>query len=338
MSAETYVPTALADLESRAGASDQDREKWLAERAQGITATEVRDLVLGKIRRDELISRKLGRSVDPFGGNAYTAWGSERESVIAAVLAGEGFVEEHRVFHHPENSRHLASPDGLRLDFDEQIEVLEIKTAKHDLPPGFDAIAEKGYELQVQWVMWVIGARRCRFVVEERLGTPRDGFEAGALHRHWIERDDAVIARLVTVADEFLAELDRQRDEGAPEIDERIDTLALNYLRGAHEEKQGAALKKEAYEALVEAGVTQKSAIASVTFTPGKPGVVEEVEELDLGAARAAHPEEWERLQEAQDAWRRVSEGFVTRVARERPGSKARVTVRAVKQKEEKAA
>lgn len=344
MTAQGYVPAVLADLESRAGASDQDRELWLAERRAGVTATQVRDIVLEMqglpswSKKQDLIDEKLGRRVDDFAGSPYTDWGNDREPVVAAALEGEGFAAESRVFHHPENSRYLASPDGIRVDFDENLDVLEIKTASHDLPPGSEEIRKKGYELQVQWVMFVLGARRCRFVVEERIGHPREGFTPGETHRHWVERDDRVIAQLVAVADRFLAELDRQREEGGPVIDEHVDTLALNYLRGLAAEKEGKALKESSYRQLVEAGVSQKSALASVTYTAAKPGVVEAIEEIDLEAAAKARPDEFARMQEVVRGWEVIEAQFTKKVVREKPGTKAKVTVRAVKQKQEKAA
>ena len=59
MSVSTFVPPAVADLMSRAGASDQDRPAWLAERRGGVTATEIRDLAIGKKRQGELVDLKL---------------------------------------------------------------------------------------------------------------------------------------------------------------------------------------------------------------------------------------------------------------------------------------
>lgn len=337
MSTQAFIAPAIADLESRAGASDRDREAWLAERRSGVTATEVRDLAIGKLRKQDLIDLKLGRTVDTFTGNAFTQWGKDREGVIAGVMSGEGFREETRVFHHPGNSRYLASPDGIRIDFDENLDVLEIKTAKHDLPPGSDVEKEKGYALQVQWVMFVVGARRGRYVVEERIGNPRDGFVVGELHRHWIERNDELIRALQIIADEFLAELDRQREEGAPAIDEHVDTLAVNYLRGLAAEKDGKALKESSYRALVEAGVSQKSELASVTFTPGKPAVSEEVEVVDLEAAAKARPDEFAHMQKVVRGWEVMAAQFTKTVTRESAGTKAKVTVRSVKTKEQKA-
>lgn len=312
MSVQTLTG-ARAELEARAGASDQDREQWLAERRAGVTATEVRDLALGKLRVQDLVDLKLGRKVDDFNGNAYTAWGKDREVVIANDLRGAGIAPESRVFHHPENSRHLASPDGIGVGFDDELLVSEIKTCGHALPIGSAALYEKGYLLQIQWVMHVIGADRCLLVVEERINVA-GGFAPGPRDANWVERDDAIIAELVTIADAFLAELDRQREEGAPVIDEELDTHAVNYLRAIDEEKRWKALKEDAYRAVVAAGKSQESPLARVTFTPEKPGEVLEVEEVDYEAARATHfgAALFAELQSVTDRWNEHLQGFIS--------------------------
>lgn len=317
---------ALTDLLARAGASDQDRAAWLAERRGGCTATEARDMYLEKLglptwtKSQLLIDRKLGRvdEVPDLSHVPVIAWGKAREIVIAEALRGAGIEPESRVFHHPENSRYLASPDGVGVDFDGELIVSEIKTAAHDLPPGSDAIAAKGYEYQVQWVMFVTGAVRCKFVVEERIAVGWDAqgrgnrFEPGPLHEYWIERDDTMIARLVETVDAFLAELDRQREDGAPVIDEELDTNAVNYLRAIDEEKRWTALKQDSYRAVVAAAKSQESPLARVTYTPEKAGEVLEVEEIDYEAARAAGGELFGALQTAQRAWDEHLKAFVS--------------------------
>lgn len=162
---------ALAELEARAGASDHDRAAWLAERAQGITATEIRDIMLATNRDraiKELVKKK--REGDSFAGNAYTEWGKEREPVIADWLAGFGVVAESRVFHAAGNSRHLASPDGISEDWNGDIVLDEVKTCGHALPAGSEALAAKGYEWQMQWCCHVIGAVGSWLTVELRHG------------------------------------------------------------------------------------------------------------------------------------------------------------------------
>ncbi|AXA95423.1 YqaJ viral recombinase family protein [Microbacterium sp. PM5] len=328
---------ARADLEARAGASDQDRARWLAERRTGVTATEVRDLALGKLRAQDLIDLKLGRKVDDFTGNAYTKWGKEREVIIAADLRGVGIEPETRVFHHAENSRHLASPDGVGVGFDDELLVSEIKTCGHALPIGSVELDEKGYLLQVQWVMHVTGAVRCLLVVEERISVA-GGFVPGPRAADWVDRDEQVIAGLVELADGFLAELDAQRENGAPVIDEVVDTHAVNYLRGLAAEKEGRALKESAYAALIAAGVSQESPLARVTFTPGTPGGEFDDVVIDLDAAAAAHPKETAALERAkarvvklQAEWDALASEHKKTVKAVASGSKPRVTVTAGK-------
>ena len=348
MTAQTFVSPALADLYSRAGASDQDREAWLAERRTGITATQIRDLMIGAISEQRLIDQKLGR-IPEQGDLSHIGvieWGNRREVAVAQVLIGEGFIPVTRVFHARENSRHLASPDGVQETWDGALWVSEIKTAAHDLPPGSVELAKKGYPWQVQWVMHVLGASRCRFVVEERIAVGDGVYEVGPLHPHWIERDEAMIAQMIVRADRVLAELDRQRHEGAPDVDDDVDTHAFNYLRGLDLEKEGAALKKTAYAALLAAGVSQQSEHRRVTYTPAKPGEVTTVPETDFEKAKRARGGKalFEALQAAQDAvrdaqasWDAHCERFTTTREVVGKGSVARVTVTAVKQIEVKA-
>ncbi len=281
---------ALTDLHARAGAPDTDRPRWIAERMAGITATEVRDLAIGKVRAQALIDMKLGRTPEPgdLSHIPIIGWGRERETVIAEALRGVGIEPESRVFHGVHDSRHLASPDGIGVDFDDALIVSEIKTSGKALPIGSPELDAKGYVHQMQWVMHVTGAVRCRFVVEQRIQV-QGGFAAGPLAEDWIERDDDAIAELVKIADAFLAELDRQREDGAPVIDEELDTHAVNYLRGLAAEKEGKELKESAYAAIVAAGKSQESPLARITYTAEKPGEVLEVEEIDYDAARATH-------------------------------------------------
>lgn len=335
----------LKAVYGRAGASDTDRAAWLAERRQGITATEVRDLATGKISLQRLIDMKLGRIAEPgdLGHVGVVGWGNARERVLAESLRGEGFLPESRVFHHHANPRHLASPDGLQETWDGDLWVSEIKTAAHDLPPGSPELAVKGYELQMQWVMYVIGATRCRFVVEERVEVEKGVFVPGEVHRHWVERDDDEIRRLIGLADDFLAELGRQREEGAPLVDEVVDTHAFNYLRGLEAEKQGRELKESSYAALLAAAKSQQSALHRVTYTPAKPGAVTSVPETDFEKAKRARGGKalFQALQAAQDkvrdaqaAWDAHCERFTTQREVTGKGSGPRVTVTRVKTKE----
>jgi hypothetical protein len=317
----------LADLEARAGASDKDRARWLYERAHGVTATQVRDLYqkahgFHGITVEELIAEKLpfllaetdeqieAAAAGGFQGNAYTAWGNEREPVIAEQLReSHGMQPESRVFRSIANPRHLASPDGIRVDVHGRIDVAEIKTAGKPVPVGSRAYVEKGYGIQQTWTTGVVGALGSLYAWELREGRPGE-FESGhpfGVDVEWVEFDAALFAELVVLADHFLERLDAAlaaaRAGEGPAIDEELDTLAVNYLRGLDLEKEAKALKEPAYRAMfdrLDAGeaVVQESPLARVSFTPA---VVEEEPVFGEDAARAANPELYRRRDLAQE-------------------------------------
>lgn len=333
---------ALLDLEARAGASDQDREAWLAERRQGVTATELAKIMTSGNReqaiRDLVVQKRDG---DSFTGNAYTEWGKLREPIIAADLAGFGVVPESRVFHAASNSRYLASPDGVSVDFDGNLVLDEIKTWGSPKPKGSEALAASGYEWQMMWLCHVTGAVGCWLNGEVRLGRPGD-FRPGDRSREWFPRDEDMIAQLIEVADQVLAAMDAA---DGPVIDEEVDTHAVNYLRAKAEAKSWAALQKRSYDALVELGISQESPLARVTITPGTPDEEIEQEEVDLEAAEAAHPKEWVALQRAikrvaklQAEWDELASKYTKTVEAVVKGKAARATITPGKQtKEQKA-
>jgi len=328
----SVMVSVLEELETRAGASDQQREAWLSDRRAGVTATELRDLYMKRVTIGELVNRKLGRvpEVGDLSHIPVIGWGRLREPIIAALVEQRfGIRPESRVFRAADESRFLASPDGVGINFDEELLISEIKTSGKDIPPWSDAYADKGYEIQQQWGMRVLGAIRSLFVWEIRDELPGGAFVNGRLQHAWVDRDDVLIGKLEKLARQFLAALDKAAAEPyvAPLIDEELDTHAVNYLRGLDLERQAKALKAPAWAALLAAGKSQTSLVARVTFTPGEAG---EVEEIDYAAAEAADPDLFARMKAAAVAWAAHCEGFKRTVPV--PG-KPRLTVTAVKQK-----
>lgn len=347
------VLEALAD---RFGPSDADREEWLAARRQGITATEVRDLwLLDPGRRvlamRELAEKKLGRRADSFSGNKYTAWGKEREPIIAELVRTRyGIEPESRLVRAAGNPRHLASPDGIGLSIDGRLVIAEIKTSGHDISPATAKFAETGYLAQMVWQMYVVGATTCLFAYELRTGagTDESPFEPGDTGAEWFELDDYThtLAELLAIADEFLAVLDEMGAEAFVEadIDEELDTLAVNVLRGRELEAEAKALKEPAWKQLQhlldERGVpfSQESVLARITYTPGELSAVEVVDEV---AAVEANPALWDEVLQAAQETERIA-GVMARWAEHKakftkPGEpekgRSRLTVTAVKPK-----
>jgi hypothetical protein len=333
----TSTLTALDVLEERAGASDQDRDAWLAERRQGVTATEIRDLYLKKISARELIDRKLGR-IPEIGDLSYVpviGWGKHREPIIAAIIQERyGLRPETRVFRATDNPRYLASPDGVGANFDDELIVAEIKTAGHDVSIGTTAYADKGYQIQQLWVMRVTGARRSLYAWEERLEVAPNTFEAGELRFGWVEYDEKLVAKLERVADRFLADLDKAAagPYEAPEIDDELDTLAVNYLRFLGEETAATEAKKNAWAGILAKAKSQTGQTARVTFTPAST-VESDVESIDYDAARAADAALFEQMNEINQRWSDHCEQFKT-TATVTTTRKASLRVTAVKVKE----
>lgn len=303
------VLEALAD---RFGPSDADREEWLAARRQGITATEVRDLWLGKLTQRALARRKLGLD-DEVGDLSHIPvikWGRDREPIIAALIEERyGIAPESRVIRDAVNPRFLASPDGIGVDFTGALTVSEIKTSWKDLTPGGEHFDATGYLVQMLWQMHVVGADRCLFAHEVRLNDDADGFTPGPLRFDWFSIDEYDFLRndLVRLATAFLEYLDAyDPDAESEQIDDELDTLGFNYLRFLREEGEAKRAKEEAYNAIrarVEATggeFRQQSAIVRITY---KPGDEVESEIADVEAAKLADPALFAEVQALSKRW-----------------------------------
>jgi hypothetical protein len=306
----------LTSLELRAGASDQDVAAWLAERATGVTATEVRDLYLGgeavKLR---LINQKLGR-VDAFSGqNKYTAWGKKREPVIASwVQQRFGIAPESRVIKASDHPQKLASPDGVGIDFADHLVVSEIKTSKDDIAPGTEHFEKKGYLAQMVWVMRVTGARRCLYVWEQHDSDWQDRggqFEEPAPLNpeptyQWFDYDEKLAATLEAIAIDFLDALEQARADGPDVLDEVLDTHAVNVLRFREDEVSAKKAKEQAWAALLAAldggeAFSQRSDLAQITYTPGGEETASEVP--DVQAAKDADPALFAEVEALSKRW-----------------------------------
>lgn len=304
----------LPALEALAGASDEDRPAWLGERREGVTATEVRDLMIHKVAKRTLIDRKLGRKPESDWTGPYAMWGREREPLIAAEAERRWNIRpERRLFHAADEPRFMCSPDGVGVNFDEEVQGGEYKTSEEDLSPWGERFKKLGYDLQCQWCMRVTGARRWLFMWEERFGQPGD-FWAGERHFHWIERDEAVIEQMERVARGFLRDLDEAAREPwvmPPGVDEELDTHAVNYLRFIRERNEAAEAAAAEYAAIKAAARSQVSPLTRITYNPGSPG---EVDVVDVTAARAANEDLYLQMQAAAEAWAEHCKKFTKKV------------------------
>lgn len=291
----------------------------MAARTLGATATEIAKAHKGGVgARREIVAGKM--SGDAFTGNQYTQWGSQREAAIAEdVRARTAIAPNDILFHADGNPRHLATPDGVGMNFDEQLVLSEIKTSKHDLTPGKGKAGyfwSTGYYDQMQWQMYVTGAVSVRFTWEQHdddwsewpARGPRPLVD-GELPFRVIERDQATIDDLVALAELLLDEYDvalRDAADGVlPEIDDALDTMAVNVLRFREEETSAKTAKESEWKLMLERlegcdELTQESNLARVTYSPGEETTSEVP---DVEAAKLADPDLFARVQALSVEW-----------------------------------
>lgn len=305
----------------------ETRDAWLAFRRAGITATEIRDWGNGAKRREIIEAKRTGDFKD-LSSNIYVNHGNVREPVIAAWIEGRfGIAPCDSVFAAAENSRHLASPDGISRDpFSGALIVgtadatlSEIKTSKHDLTPGrLDAdyvlisiepgskFDQSGYYVQMQWQMYVMNAVRTLFVYEQHDGKidPETGTftPKGVPLYAWIPRDDALIDRLVTErAPKALAEIDvALAGGGMPPVGPlpaEHAILVADLLKARDDEAIAKAAKEAAWAKLQEFYVsTDEAPRPDVAIdVPGFAKITvststKDVRKVDLEAARKKAP------------------------------------------------
>ncbi len=170
-----------------------DRGAWFRARARGITATDVAKLSTPR-SIDAAAWEKLHGS--GFAGNAYTRHGTEREPEIAAwVLAEHGIEPSQALFHAEEDLRHLATPDGLVLRADGNLELAEIKTTNKPW-----RTIPRNYLRQVWWQQYVLGAERTLMVWERH----ENFVPVGDPECRWVDRDENEIAKLVNLAGQLI--------------------------------------------------------------------------------------------------------------------------------------
>lgn len=284
---------------SRRGASDMDRETWLAERRNGITATEVVKLASYKTgaararAMDVLASEKINGG--SFEGNQYTEWGNDREPVLEEWAEFSfGFTPESRIAHAEQDRQHLASVDAWRVDPDGTLHLAELKTSGKRLT--YDLCVEKGYVDQCLWQMYVTGAADALVLWEERLDNPDGpGFIPGVRGTILVERDQERINVLVGYATAFLLVLmDRLTGDDGSVNDPMLDDI-VTQLQDA--KATVAELDPKVRDMMESSGMTSaKTARWQVSYEASDPKPVP-----DLTAFAKAHPLEYKRLEEIAD-------------------------------------
>ncbi len=180
---------------ARIVADSTDRVGWLRARSRGITATDAARLSSLHAVRSAALEKINGTG---FAGNAFTDHGRTREPAIADwVMKNHGIRPSTALFHATADRRHLATPDGIAVRNDGDIELAEIKTTNK----SWKSIP-RTYLRQIWWQQYVLGAERTLLVWEQHKDFVLINPEPLC---RWIDRDDNEIAILVGFADKLLA-------------------------------------------------------------------------------------------------------------------------------------
>jgi hypothetical protein len=188
--------------------SSQTKDLWLAARDRGVTATQVSKASTPAGMKEVLAQIENPTPVEP---NGFMDWGNEREAYIAHVVKERyGILPNDWLLcaDGAGNEWQMATPDGLSLD---HTMIGEYKTSGKPL----DKIPAN-YMRQVQWQLYVTGAKQCVFAYELRLEGP-EGFVPGFdVECQWIDRDEKIIGDLIKVAEEVQMHavyMERTKDE-----------------------------------------------------------------------------------------------------------------------------
>lgn len=294
MSTITDAPRIVVD-------ADAPREQWLAERGEGVTASEAWRIARGGLKaRKTILMEKMNGST--FRGNKFTRAGSEREAALLDEAADRDdialVVANRALWAAASKDLHRATPDGLAFDVETHAPIIiEVKSHAHGWESDTIPIEHLA---QMQWQMHVMGATYGLYgfeVRDEDDQPPQDGAT-------WIrvERDEEFIDYLVTSADRFIA----WREDGCPDVDDLPDTVETAFEDWAATKKLAdtwAAAEKKANAAL-KAAITSEMPYAArfgaVGNTPkgGFQHTVSEVVSIDEDALRAAYPQEHARIQQ----------------------------------------
>lgn len=173
-----------------------ERDRWLAAREGGVSATTVADAATPAGFREVVTARQNPQPIEP---NDYMMFGTDSESALMEHAHREFGIIPNDWLIAGANTQHLATPDGLSVD---HLLIAEAKTTGKDWgdkPPI-------RYRRQVQWQLHVTGAERCLFLWNLRVPDDQGWFYLGWLEPKtlWIDRDEKMIAELVAVADRLL--------------------------------------------------------------------------------------------------------------------------------------
>lgn len=290
--------------------ADAPREVWLAERGEGVTASEAWRIARGGLKaRKTIVTEKMNGST--FRGNKFTRAGSEREAAILdeATDRLDAVEANSALWAAGSNDLHRATPDGIGWA-DQHLVVIEVKS--HAYGWESDTIPIE-HQAQLQWQMHVMGAAYALYAFEVRDEEDQPPMDGATWIR--VERDEEFIEYLVYAADRFIA----WREDGCPDVDDLPDEVtdalwewaqskvALDKI-AVREKTANTALKKAVAANMPHADRFGATGVGSLG---GFQQTVTEVVSIDEAAWAAADPEGHARIEQL-----RVDLAFAEAVAK----------------------
>ncbi|WP_181275978.1 YqaJ viral recombinase family protein [Brevibacterium oceani] len=260
-----------------------------------VTASEVAALASGGTSTWANLRAEKAGGKSRWGGNEYTEWGHEREPVIAGAVHAlyPQLLANTRLVISDDDPRWRATPDMIGETGDMLCQIKTVlwageKWVAFDVP--------KRYYDQCQWEMLVTGATINLLAVEyyDRLedGVFVPTFLFEDPHIIPIERDDARIAEIIAIAEQFVG-------MGEPDT---LDLYLADYARADAREKAAKA-EKEAARKLIAKEIAERpggkyvSDLGSVTQGQDTTKTVTVLNEARL---KEKAPKTWERYVEEQ--------------------------------------
>lgn len=175
-------------------------DAWYDARRSGVSATAV-----ARAATPAGFAAEVENMLNPvdIGDNEYMRFGRDWEAwIVDNIPAQYGLTHNNWLIHAEGHPWQMATPDAVNDDWSL---IGEVKTTGKDW--GDNAIPIQ-YRRQVQWQMYVTGAKACVFAWLLRIEN-QDGFVPGWFEpKHIIiERDTNMIADLVTVAERLQMEM-----------------------------------------------------------------------------------------------------------------------------------
>lgn len=262
----------------------ESREKWLTDRQNFLTATDIGRLANGGPAARVAVKAEKHGTGNSFRGNRYTEYGNEREPVILDRLGFLYDIEPNNALY--VNGTRAATPDGVKHEGGELVQLAEVKTTVTDWWDDTQAetlanIArrEQKYLDQVYWAQLVGEVGETVFAWE-----PHHNFIPGETRRLIIPRDEERIAYLLEVEAAFMEFWQNG------EADDEWTAYMARYTEAEQAlkvaEERMATLKDEVRERGGDGEVIESTPFGLISLKWPKPSA-----RLDSIALKKAHPD-----------------------------------------------